>query len=139
MRPPMMYCRPYLYVRCTWPDLSYARMRECTSRTYSCGVPAGMIEGRKGKREKEPIPRFFGRRICNVCLVVYIIGSRTMGIHFIWRLVGTLIFVLCSVFGILFPPHVSTCLFLFRDLRGFTQRFGNWIHIHGYFIWQSVI
>lgn len=72
---------------------------------------------RKGKREKGPTPGSFGRWICDVCLAGYIIGSRTMDIHFIWRLVGTLIFMLCSsVFEIFFITFFNACLFLW-DLR----------------------
>lgn len=92
-RPPMMYCRPYLYVRCTWPDLSCAHARmHITHARLRCAGQALMIEGREKGRKGSDSGRSFGRRICDVCLAGYIIGSRTVDIHFIWRLVGILIF-----------------------------------------------
>ena len=89
----MMYCRPYLYVRCTWPDLSCAHARmHITHARLRCAGQALMIEGREKGRKGSDSGRSFGRRICDVCLAGYIIGSRTVDIHFIWRLVGILIF-----------------------------------------------
>lgn len=93
-------------------------LRACANahhaRTHARLRCAGWVDDwRKGKREKGPTPGSFGRRICDVCLAGYIIGSRTMDIHFIWRLVGTLIFMLCSsVFGIFFITFFNACLFL---------------------------
>lgn len=48
----MMYCRPYLYVRCTWPDLSCAHARmHITHARLRCAGQALMIEGREKGRK----------------------------------------------------------------------------------------
>lgn len=94
-----------------------ARMRECTSRTYSCGVPAGMIEGRKGKKGEERAESRIFRPTNLRCLFSglynwiqndgYPLYLALVGRHFNFRALHRFR-----------DPHVSTCLFLFRDLRG---------------------
>lgn len=75
----MMYCRPYLYVRCTWPGLSCTHVR--IHITHGCGVPVGMIEG----REKEGSRRtgiFRPVDLSSLFSGLYVIGSRTLLILF---------------------------------------------------------
>lgn len=76
---PMMYCRPYLYVRCTWPGLSCTHVR--MHITHGCGVPVGMIEGReKGGSRRTGI--FRPVDLPSLFSGLYVIGSRTLLILF---------------------------------------------------------
>lgn len=62
-----------------------------------------------------------------------------MDIHFIWRLVGTLIFMLAAAFLGSFLSHFSMRVFFFEIYEIYSTVNVNWIHIDSYFIWQLVI
>lgn len=113
----MMYCRPYLYVRCTWPDLSCAHARmHITHARLRCAGQALMIEGReKGRKGSDSgIFRPTNLRCLFSGLYNWIQNGGypfylAVGRHFNFSLWS-------SVFGILFITCFNACLFL-RNLQ----------------------
>lgn len=128
----MMYCRPYLYVRCTWSDLSCAHARmHITHARLRCAGQALMIEGREKGRKGSDSGIF---RPTNLrCLFSGLYNWIQNGGYPLYLAVGRHFNFSCfeAPFSGSFLSHVSTRVFFFEIYGLCLIVYVNWIHIDG--------